>query len=99
MKKKKAKSVVKKRKVVTKKTLRKKTLRRGSGQTKYQKANRLEKDEMFSGSIFDSEVGKTDALFVDTPVQAPVIQPAVVKSDKLQQDDKRPWWQRFFPKK
>jgi len=44
--------------------------------------------------IFDSEVGKTDALFVDEP-KPEIMQPEEIKLEEVK---KVPWWKRIFSK-
>jgi len=87
MKTKKKKSLGKTRAGGKARVLRKKiSTRRGSKRagTKADKNTRLEKDEMFSGSIFDSTNPNTDALFVNNPVEIP------------EEQVKRPWWKKLF---
>jgi len=52
------------------------------------KAVKEERKDLNSEIIFDSQVGKTDALFVDAPVEIP--------NPQVPQEQKKTWWQKLF---
>ena len=89
-----------KKKITSKKKVKKSSVVRKKPRAKKVKQERKEELLVNQENIFDSEVGKTDTLFIDSPQVDAVAIPAILDSqltpEILPQEKKKPWWKKLF---